>query len=487
MKQSVRKILSGLMITVMLTLCLMGSLTACSDASRLNRMEESERAVEFMKILDKNMESKKSSTSDITMDMTMELYGVEVKATVTGTVVTGNAGTEDYYTISDSLTTIEMAGETTEISAYEGFYQGKMFSSNTQDDESAVKLWSSISAADYEAFKVENSSTTVMDDISLVVECDTKTCVQNEDKTWTATYTDYTDKGLEFFDGMLDGFSTLLSDVHVADVVMTINASEALCPTVMEFEFVFELGENADPDTKLPEITGKVTYRDIDTTQPSEVDFSDYTEVADLRVPKIMKKSLTDFLNADKGEFEVNISTEITYAGQSQVTSEKDTGSFEVTEDGYTYNMTVMSDGESYRISYGNGKQTVSAEDLDQTTDTTDTEAKDSIASLLDPVSFNVSDARNIELVADRSNEDVSVYLVTLDDAYTSEYEEALGGIDLDGTATIEVTIENGKMTAQTFTLDMSGEGCTIILSAECVYISSENASDAETETQGEI
>ncbi len=485
MKSYARKVVSSLIIATMLTLCLLSSLTACSDADRLNRMEESERAVEFFKILDQNMESKKSSTRDISMDMTLEIYGVEVKATATGTTVSGNKGTENYFTISDSLTVMEMGGETMETASLEGFIGGKMFSSNTQEGEAAVKQWSPISAADYEAFEETNRSISVVDDLSLLENCQTKTCVQNEDKTWTATYTDYNRQGLEVFDDMLDGFGTLMRGVYVSDVVLTIHASEALYPTFMEFEFVFELDEDADQDSQLPEITGKVVYRDIGTTEPLEVDLSDYTEVADLRVPQIVRKSITDFLNADKGEFEVDMSNTVTYSGQTQKAEEKYVGSFEFTEDGYTYDITLSNASERYHITYKNGKQTVTGEGKPQSTNSTDAQARDVVKNLMDPAGFNATSVRDIELLTDRSNEHISVYLVTLDGAYISEFEQALGGIKLKGTATLEVTIEDGRMTAQTFTLNMLGGGYTITVSSQCTYISFENA--METETQADL
>ncbi len=479
MKKSMKRCIEGLLI-VALVLPLALSLTSCTEGFRLNRMDEHERAAEFMNVLNMNMGQQDSYTAVTENELLFETYGVEasIKGTTTVIFVYGE-NPEDYFIHEETHSVMTMGDESEEMTIIEGFADGKMFSFYDTDKQKAIKLWSPLTAEDHVAHEKEISGVESVDDNDMVETAATRTCVQNADKTWTATYTDYSEKGLDYFRGNLGGVETMLSYATLTDVVLTMHATEDLYPTTMEMTFEFELSEDADPGATLPTFTAKVTYQDIGTTKAIEMDFTGYKEVADLRVGAIMEKSLMDFMDADQAEFKVNVSQRATYNGKTEGYAESNEGRFEVTSKGYTFDIQSEIGDEKYTLRYRDGIRRVMDEkgkEMGQD-EFTDAEAEAFIRSLLDPASFSTTMVMDVEKDEILSKNGKFVYHLTLQTPDLDEYEEMLGVSRLSGECTAKVTIENGRMTQQTVTLSMtSREGLEFVVTHKCYYNSFSNA-----------
>lgn len=471
MKHTVKRVIGGLLIAALM-LPLAAGLTSCSGALRLNTMKESERALEFVDILDENMKSQGSYAMDMDMTMTLEVYRTEVSMVATGTATVVGSGTDDYFIHTETHQTMSMSGEDTEITTIEGFADGKMFHYYAENGVRATKLWSPISAGDYMAFEAAYDLAESLNNDVMGEEAATRTCVQNDDKTWTATYTDYTPAGLATTTGSLEGLESMMEGVYLEDLVITVYASKDLLPTGMEIEFVFA-AEETDNEVTLPVVEAKATYRDIGTTEAFEVDLENYYEVEDLRVPTIVEKSLRDFLSADKAEFKVMTSQKAEYKGQSTGVSETDTGTFEVGEDGYTFEIVAKTGGEKYDITYKDGTYLMMQGDVRKAKRYwSEAEAKTYMRGLLDPATFSTSKIKRIEKDEEASQDGKTVYLLTLRTEDLTEYENA-AGVNLSGVTTMRVTIEDGRMTEQVYLLSMtSGIGYKMTVSANCSYIS---------------
>ncbi len=481
MKNLLKRTLVGL-LTAALLLPLTLGLTACTEGFRLNHMEESERAVEFMNVLNMNMSRHDSYTTVTENELVFETYGVEmsIKGTMTSLVVYGE-NPEDYFIHEETHSVMTVGDESEEMTVIEGFADGKMFSFYDTDTQKAIKLWSPMTAEEHVAHEMEISDAENVDDNDMVETAATRTCVQNADKTWTATYTDYSQKGLDYFSGSLGGMEPMLSYATLTDVVLTMHATEDLYPTTMEMTFEFELSEDAEAGAEIPTFDAKVTYQDIGTTKAIEMDFTGYKEVADLRVGAIMEKSLLDFMGADEADFKVNISQRATYRGQTDGYSESNEGRFEVTPEGYTFDIQSEIEGEKYRLRYRDGIRRVMDEKGKEMGEDafTDAEAEAFIRSLLDPASFSATLVMDIEKDEVLSKNGKSVYHLTLQTPDLTDYEEMLGVSRLSGECKAKVTIEDGRMTQQTVTLTMtSREGLEFVVTHKCYYNSFSNAQD---------
>ena len=106
MKKLWKRTLAGL-LTAALLLPMAFGMTACTEGFRLNRMEESKRAVEFMKVLDMNMSRHANYTTVTENELVLNVYGVEVniKETTTSVIVYGQ-GPEDYFVHEETHSTV---------------------------------------------------------------------------------------------------------------------------------------------------------------------------------------------------------------------------------------------------------------------------------------------------------------------------------------------------------------------------------------------
>ena len=232
-------------------------MTSCSAASRLSRMkDEAERAYYFYEITERNMDYARSFTFDQTMVMDATINGVAYKQTTEATVTLISERNDVTY-LEQTKTTVDVVGGGTVIYSDSGYVDGMMFS-YSKEGNNETKLKSPLEATDYAAFRSYLNG-----DAPLVVVadgvCETVTCKENEDGTWTATYEGFTDEGMIPFLYMLRGVDYMLtSEYHIADVRMTMTADEKLYLTSMKMEFIFEA--KGKTDSPAPVVTMENQY-----------------------------------------------------------------------------------------------------------------------------------------------------------------------------------------------------------------------------------
>ena len=303
-------------------LCLIfsGVLISCSKVTRLLLMKESARAVHFLSIVDYTTSRADSYAADLQLSMAAG-YGTDrYTTTVTSQTLHYNLQDNEQFVAATEVeicSTINNDDPVIQTMSY-GYQGGKMFqSSYTQNtrptsvyDKLIVnfpegpKLWSKLSKDEY-----LTHVRTYRDTFGIHFNpenCKVKTCIQEKDKSWTATYADFSTAEMERFKNIAVAMEELLYSTYIlSDVSIRIKTNEEFYLQSIEMSFAFQ--KKADvPNVVLesPKLTVTTTYRDFNAIvdHPSQ-ELSDYQEVDDLRIADILANGIIARRGADQGFF----------------------------------------------------------------------------------------------------------------------------------------------------------------------------------------
>ena len=432
-------------------------MTSCSAAARLSRMkDEAERAYYFYEITERNMDYARSFTFDQTMVMDATINGVAYKQTTEATVTLISERNDVTY-LEQTKTTVDVVGGGTVIYSDSGYVDGMMFS-YSKEGNNETKLKSPLEATDYAAFRSYLNG-----DAPLVVVadgvCETVTCKENEDGTWTATYEGFTDEGMIPFLYMLRGVDYMLtSEYHIADVRMTMTADEKLYLTSMKMEFIFEA--KGKTDSPAPVVTMENLYSGWNETTLAEAyDLSDFTEVDDLRAVDVFTDALLARGYESSGSFEVDVVSTAKGGGYDNTQKNHESVSFSE-EGGYRFSYDYNADGYDYKISYSNGSLSVRVyEDGEkvhsEVDEMTDADARATVAQLMDPENISAQSISDVEIM----DAEAGVVRFTLSDAFENAYKEEYEMMGISLTAFkgyCEATLAEGILTEYRYHMEMT-------------------------------
>ena len=196
-------------------------------------------AADVMQKIDKKMDSLQSYQADITAKLTTEMYGYQVIADFTGKEIKiyGNAGKFYDYTLMEGA--MEMKDqekneliESVKTKDIRAFHEGNMFILSEQGNLSQ-KLYSSLTKNEYIEYLEKQSDTIDIDFES----CVNSSFVQNEDKSWTLTYSGYTKKAIDEF---IEAFGEDLFEEDIEDMEITVHANADFTVKDIEVKMIFE-------------------------------------------------------------------------------------------------------------------------------------------------------------------------------------------------------------------------------------------------------
>jgi len=416
----------------------------------LNQLEEPLRALEVFKLVDQNMTAVKTYAMDTELNMTGTMMGQNVSAKgLIETVCTNQNDVYAYY--SKSNTTVHMKDLNTEVvvSNTEGFFDGRMFISEEANGV-ATKLYSSISAKDYMAFR---ESQDAMDDTALNLEnldlasadaSGTRSCVQKDDGAWELSFSDFSDVYVkEFAKLVVDVFGGESDDYTLADVKLTMAVTSDFYCSEMQVEFLFEKKEGSQAE--LPVCSANVVYRDLGTASVKEVDLSDYKKIGDLRVYYILTNELDNYLE-NGGYFKLKLDNRTSFDSDNQRYVETAVGKIGVTDGKFFFDVKATGGGEQYKIAYSDGRQTITFEDNSAVSeDMVEAEAKAFIKGLLDPAALTLSNIADIKLT-DAENGVYEIELISPDFSSLDETIKELRGTIENKSGSITLTIVDGRL-----------------------------------------
>lgn len=474
-----------LMILAVLATVASLTLASCSRSLILFGMGESARAEYFYTAMERTAGKAASSSMKQTMSLIMELNGMDYEQTSEATI-TYIGEKEDFTYLEETVTTVRTDVETTMIYQDKGYADGMMFLYSREGGMQS-RMKSPITPEEYNAFKTEmnadNPKILVGDDY-----CETMTCRQNEDKTWTATYEGFTEEGMKPFYAMLEGIEYAVTDEHkLVDVKMTCTADKDLYPIQTRIEYVFEEAEGAK--SSVPEVTVQTDYEGWNNTVLAEpYDISKFTEVEDLRQVDLFLDALRDRETAESGAFKVDTRASSSFGDQYENITRIQEVTFQ-NYDGYRFTMDYRDGGYDYHATYRDGELTTVVTDQKtgdevnrKTVSVRPYEAQATIQNLMDSESISALDIIDAEL----RNEEEGIYKFTLGGAVRKELNEQYKtayGTDLDSfRGHINATIQDGKLQSYTYFINttLTINGSTLNVSMSMTVTFTDVAEDGE-------
>jgi hypothetical protein len=404
----------------------------------------------LMDKIDKKMDSLKSYQTDMTAKLSTEMYGYRVLADFTGKdiKIIGNAGRYYNYMIMEG--SMEMKDEknetieTVKTKDLRAFHEGNMFIWAEQNGLTQ-KLYSSLSKDEYIAYLEKQDGMIELDFES----CVNSSFVKNEDKSWTLTYSGYTKKAI---DELIKAFGDEIFEEDIEDMEITVHANADFTVKDVEIKMIFE------NESTTSEFSIKQEYSKYEKAMPivDTLDISQYREISDCRLLTDINDMLEDLEELENGSFVLDITQKFSTSSPAykQTNTERDTVSYGKKDGKYFYDIKASTDNTKYDIAYANGKQTITVAGQTQTADQTEKDAKAFIGGLINTVKYEAIRVSDIKKLED------GTYQIRCDKPNDSLYSpvfSSLGTSPQRVSQTIDITVQDGKITKIESTLSASG------------------------------
>lgn len=409
-------------------------------------------AEELWERIDERMEQYDAYAMSMEMDMIMEVEGYAIKSVASGSIIEDKG--DDYYYYSEMNMSmicdeLDMNQKMQQISAY---WDGKAF--EISDSDGAVrKLYSEMTAEQYEEYSQDDEDDEDDEDFDFS-DCTGASFAQNEDKTWTLTYSGYTKKAM---DRINEQFGIQESDMFGAeflDMEVVISADKDFLITDISIVFEFDAEEGSKTAPVLNIRMKLIEAGDV-TRQTDKLDISKCTKVDDLGVLKQIDEQIEEIANKEQGKIHYEISQTIKAMGQTESGSEVYDVEYGTKDGKLHFELNTDVEGYNTKISYKNGKQTVSVAGESYTEDCSEEEAKAVLENLINDSTLGYSEdsVSNIKSLGN------GVWEITQTPS-SEYYEELMLSMSADyksATQTIKVTIKDGALTNMTNTIVVKG------------------------------
>jgi hypothetical protein len=459
------------LFAIILCIALLCPLASCSDKINLMKLEGAERADAFFDIVNEDP----ADAYSVGMDMKIEgsLYGLALEAEIEidTTYIDYKSNFPSYHSELKSVIT---AGEVKQkTSSVTGYRDGKLYEM-TERDGVKNALASSISAEDFKAHKDFLVGYSDEELEALHKSATVKDCIKNEDGTWSASFSGYSEESvLALIAYAFDTTVLMLDGYKVKDVIFTIEANSDFLPTDWEYEIVFEKTSGDYPE---PEAKTEIEFDNIGTAKAPEIDLSSYTEVEGLVELQKLRAALGEYLTSEKaGGFKAESKQSVNSGTSMNSTHETDTVTYEVKNGKYIFDIdaTVKSlidpAGTDYIITYRDGKFVMLQKGTSnsQRQEMTESNARLFIYRLIDPAGLSDALVSNI-----KTNDGEYTHTFTIADPDYAALEASLaplGATNFKADASVSVVYKNEALEKYYYSMTMTCEagGLTVTVKVE--------------------
>lgn len=431
-----KRTLSLILCLILLSISLLNVVSCSSESTteKLLKLGEEERATELLKLYDKSVNALNSYTQKQTLDVSGNYLDVPVK--LLGTVISAESGlkkgeflSKSKYETQTTFTFNEVESATKE-SSIEGYQNGTHYYSGSSSDEE-VKLFAATNKDDYISYMKEDALETSY----IAKNCTVKSASQNDDLTWTATFSGAPESVIEeiavYFG--VDGFFDISS---VQDVSVSILLEKDFTPIEENISFVFKFGAK-------DKFHASCKYSDLDKTVIEETDISSYTEVDSILAVYKAGDALDLWLDAEENSAKVTYTEKASGNGAEEETSSVIDLSFLNKNGKYSFTATTKSDDYVLSYEYTDGKFSLSMSQNgeilnEETRDYTDDEAVAYVYDLFSACEVSLYGLSDVEL-----SEDGKTYTFKLSSPDTSVYDEIFQTTPKSADSTIIYTLDD--------------------------------------------
>ena len=451
-----KKIITSVLLLI-LVISLTAALTSCGEPA-YEKLPADERAIELDKLSTEKMEQAASYDAEISGIASFKMNNIDVTADISGKqqLLITELGA---FMHIEEITEITVMNTTEIAKSIRGFSNGKAYSSDIAGGKKSA-FYSEMTYDEYTAYLSEDSSSISEFNAESASE---KTSVKRSDGGWSLVFEKFSDSAKA---DLAENFKDILGDSEVTDVRISIVLDRDLYYKSFIMDLFFP------DDSAFDEFAIKMDFSAVNagTTEIAEIDFNDYTKVADIRV----LDKLDDALNyvpeeGEKRSVTVTISQHSVSNGNVSRAKEIDKISYETVNGKLKYEINAeipTNSNENYVISYEDGTQTVAKYTPSGRLYNTSTKESDDaferayILGILNTVKYNRGVIKTMKVSEDTPNTYVLTCDVPEELMDTSSYKSAtltvIVTLDAEGDISkidSEVYIKASNLNTNTYTL----------------------------------
>ncbi|MBQ8911330.1 MAG: hypothetical protein IJY89_02025 [Clostridia bacterium] len=312
------------------------------------------------KVLIESAEWKLSLASSFTVHSSLSLSVPSNKKPI----LVSEEGLTEYYGLKDDSftyyskteTTVTSGSKTSTSGRIESFEKGTHYLETSENFETVNTRSASISQEEFLEYLHEGAID--FQEFSPGKFCDSAVYKFTNKGTAAVVYSDFNEEGIKKFSALTQNIDSLFSEKAIlSDVRITMTATLAGSMESVRIEFVYE-GE--DPDA-LPSFSVENRYERINKTKayvftPSRI--KKYIQCDDLRILRRADSMLSDYRNAEEGQFRYTQNESLSYGKTTQKEFTSGTVVFGNDEDGFFYTAEGVENGSTFTKSYKNGRKT---------------------------------------------------------------------------------------------------------------------------------
>ncbi|MBE6555483.1 MAG: hypothetical protein E7663_04540 [Ruminococcaceae bacterium] len=385
-------------------LLLIPSLSGCAKIGnlattfKLNKLEEGHRAKALLGEIGKSMDELTSLTLTSTVDLSLKTAAQQILAGGTGTTVISreNDSFAEHSEVTSTIYTKQGGSSTTSTSTLvEGFRDGKMYHKEIDQYDKRTAYSADMTAEEYLQYRALCTDVSMLTE-DVLSDCSKRTCVQNEDETWSASYSAFKGKALQTLTLLIaDLAAAFAPDSPIKDVEIVLAADKDFRLQSMEMVFLFDKAPVLDLS-----LTMSVEVSDIDSSSPKTESLTGYTDIEGFHYAPLIKSALNKHRFADKGSFVLTCTQTMmvgpSYRGQDTFAY---AGDYKNTDNKLTFDVEYETGEDRYNYVYDGKDLTAPTFEGDETVSTklSSCAARLVLDEWLDPTQFDFSSIEKIK------------------------------------------------------------------------------------------
>ncbi len=379
-------------------------------------------------------------------------------------------GTDGFACHSETEMTCSISGEETTRTAIVGYQSGTVYLAS-EEDGNRIRLRSPLPLADYLAFARAHLLSPI--DPLAPEHYTLLSSTVEKDGSYTVSLSAPSKDGVSSLNMLLKSEQALLDVPHreLESVTAELRLARDLTPTSIVITCLF-----GSPEESLVSLEISVSLSGVNATAApaAPTDLHAYYTVSDLRPLYLLETALKERTDAASGAFVYELDQAVTLGedGYSRQTTER--GIYSHTNGKTAYSITVDDGTSLQELSYRDGSRHIAIKDRET-------------AAIIEESAVSVTEQAATAYLAERlhaagyrparvtsvSPSGANTYTLRLANPDLSAYEDVIGLRSVAATATLTVTLTDGKLTRSVYTLEIRstvGNTLSILHTATCSY-----------------